>query len=147
MKQEEIQTSFNAKFRMKITSIKDAKLRMKVTAIESAQFYKAGIEIQDMKDALEEIGIYAPTIKRIGIMHKVCEKNPPVLYELEGYYYQDAMWTQDSYEEDGEGYTETNVEIPTKYDGMTSIEFKGLRIELEFIEFEKNDETEGCAPF
>lgn len=135
MKQEEIQTSFNAKF------------RMKVTAIEATQFYKAAIAMQDIKDALEEMDIYAPTIERIRIMHEVCEKNPPVLYDLEGYYYQDAMWTQDSYEEDGEGYTETNVEIPTEYDGTTSIEFNGLRIELEFIEFEKNDETEGCAPF
>ncbi len=135
MKQEEIQTSFNAKF------------KMKVTAIESAQFYKAGIWIQDMKDALKEIGIYAPTIKRIEIMHKPCEKNPPVLYELEGYYYQDAMWTYDSYEENREECIERTVEIPTEYDGKTSIEFNGLRIELEFIEFEKNDETEGCAPF
>lgn len=135
MKQEEIQTSFNAKF------------RMKVTAIEATQFYKAAIAMQDIKDALEEMDIYAPTIERIRIMHEVCEKNPPVLYDLEGYYYQDAMWTQDSYEEDGEGCTETSVEIPTKYDGMTSIEFNGLRIELEFIEFKKNDETEGCAPF
>lgn len=135
MKQEDIQTSFNAKF------------KMKVTAIEGAQFYRAGVEIQTIKDALEEMDIYAPTIKRVRIMHEVSDKNAPVLYELEGYYYQDAMWTQDTYEEWGEWYTETSVEIPTEYDGVTSIEFNGLRIELEFIEFEENDETEGCAPF
>jgi hypothetical protein len=135
MKQEDIQTSFKAKF------------KMKVTAIEDAQFYKASIAMQDIKDALDEMGIYVPTFKRIRIMHEVSDKNAPILYELEGYYYQDAMWTQDTYEEWGEWYTETSVEIPTKYDGKTSIEFKGLRIELEFIEFEKNDETEGCAPF
>ena len=135
MKQEEIQTSFNAKF------------KMKVTTIEGAQFYKAAIEMQDIKDALKEMDIYAPTFERIRIMHEVCEKNPPILYELEGYYYQDAMWTQDTYKEEGEWCTEMSVEIPTEYDGVTSIEFNGLRIELEFIEFEKNDETEGCAPY
>lgn len=135
MKQEEIQTSFNAKF------------KMKVTTIEGARFYEAALMMQNIKDALEEMDIYAPTFERIRIMHEVSDKNPPILYALEGYYYQDAMWTQDSCKEGGEWYTETNVEIPTKYDGKTSIEFKGLRIELEFIEFEKNDETEGCAPF
>lgn len=135
MKQEEIQTSFNAKF------------KMKVTALDDAHFYRASLDVRGIENALDEMGIYAPTIERVRIMHEICEKNPPVLYELEGYYYQDAMWTQDTYEEDGEECTETNVEIPTEYDGMTSIEFNGLRIELEFIEFEKNDETEGCAPF
>lgn len=135
MKQDEIQTSFNAKF------------MMKVTTLENAQFYKASVEIQDIKDALEEMEIYAPTFERIRIMHEVCEENPPILYKLEGYFYQDAMWTQESYKEDGEICTETYVDVPTEYDGATSIEFNGLRIELEFIKFEENDETKGCAPF
>ena len=44
-------------------------------------------------------------------------------------------------------YTETNVEVPNKYTGETSIEFNGLRIKLEFLEFRKNEETECGSPF
>ena len=120
---------------------------MTVTAIEDEQFYRAAMALQDIEDALYELNIYEPTIERIEIMHEVNERNPPVLYSVKGYCYQNAVWTQETYWEDYEWYTETNVEVPNKYTGETSIEFKGLRIKLEFLEFRKNEETECDSPF
>ena len=103
---------------------------MTVTAIEDEQFYRAAMALQDIEDALYELNICEPTIERIEIMHEVNERNPPVLYSVKGYCYQNAVWTQETYWEDRELYTETSVEVPNKYTGETSIEFKGLRIWL-----------------
>ena len=135
MKQEESFTGFTGWF------------TMIVTAIEDEQFYRAAMALQDIEDALYELNICEPTIERIEIMHEVNERNPPVFYSVKGYCYQNAVWTQETYWEDRELYTETSVEVPNKYTGETSIEFNGLRIQLEFLEFRKNEETECGYPF